>query len=145
MAAFPPRFGHLVLRRHVVARLAATYAASHEIDEVEAGVRLDRGYSAELHERLLSATWAVWQAKPRPASEEKQLARIDEAMQAHPFRPARAVTPTAAWSALLLAIDVNAGFASMAARGLLESPEGQAGLSRGLADAGAWLARELLR
>ncbi|MFT3839360.1 MAG: hypothetical protein QM723_20420 [Myxococcaceae bacterium] len=52
---------------------------------------------------------------------------------------------SAGWSAFLVLIDLDAGLASDSARRILESEEGKRRLADGVAEAGRFLATELLR
>ncbi len=144
---FPPRLSHLATRPVMVAKLAPTYASTHEIDDEEAVERMDRALagSSQLHDDLLAACWLELQAKKRKSDEAALLEKVASVLKDRPQRPGKVAPMTPGWSAFLVLVDVHAGIASDAARRVLESPEGKKKADEGVAEAGRFLASELLR
>lgn len=141
----PPRLAHLATRTVLVAKLEATYAASHGVDLVEAGIRLARGLQGRVLTDLLDATWAGLRATRKRGSDEDVLELVAEHVKERGLRPAKAAQITAGWSAAMVAIDVQAGTAGEGARRIIESVEGRPRVEAGLAEVGLFLAQELLR
>lgn len=142
---YPPRLGHLATRAVVVAKLAPTYAASHEIDDEEAVSRLDRSLQSGLLDDLLAASWEALLGTTSRLDEQGLLEKIAGALKNRPQRPGKVIETTPGWSAFLVRADVEAGIASDAARRLLESDEGQRRAKAGLLEVGNFLAGELIR
>jgi hypothetical protein len=142
---FPPRLGHLATRPVVAAKLRPTYAQTHQIDEEEAEQRLSQALRGPLWEDLLALTWECLQGKTQRLNEEGLLEKVAQALKDRPLRPGRVVEPTPALSAFWVLLDLEAGTASEVARRVLESPEGRKHVQMGLAEAGRFLAGELIR
>lgn len=142
---YPPRLGHLATRAVVVAKLAPTYAASHEIDDEEGVTRMDRALQGSLLGELLTATWEALEGGTVRLDEQGLLEKIAGALQKRPQRPGKVATITPGWSAFLVRTDIEGGIASDAARRLLESDEGRKRFTAGLKEVGAFLAGELTR
>ncbi len=142
---YPPRLAHLATRAVVVAKLLPTYASAHSIDDEEARTRLDAALSGSLLEELLASTWVALQGGTKRLTDDGLLEKVAKSLQDRPLRPGRTVEPTAGWSAFLVLADLSAGTASESARRLMESDAGQARARAGLAEVGAFLARELTR
>jgi hypothetical protein len=142
---YPPRLAHLATRAVVVAKLVPTYAAAHHVDDDEARSRLDASLSGSLLEELLAATWVSLQGGSKRLAEEGLLEKVAKSLQDRPLRPGRTVEPTPDWSAFLVLADLSAGTASEAARRLMETDAGKTRGRAGLAEVGAFLARELTR
>ncbi|MBX7114314.1 MAG: hypothetical protein K1X64_08260 [Myxococcaceae bacterium] len=142
---FPPRLGHLATRSVMVAKLAPTYAASHEIDDEEAVTRLERAVHGALLEDLLAASWDALLGTTSRLDEEGLVEKVAQALKNRPQRPGRVAQTTAGWSAFLVRVDLDLGIASDAARRLLETDEGRKRSAAGLAEVGKFLAGELTR
>jgi hypothetical protein len=142
---YPARLGHLATRKVLVAKLWPTYAEAHQMDAEEAVARLERALEPPLMEQLLAATWEALMAGGKRLDEAGLLEKIAQSLKDRPERPGRQAKPGPEWSALLLLLDLQAGVASEAARGVLERPEGQRMVAAGLATAGSFLAKELTR
>src|SRR5271169_68552 len=142
---YPPRLAHLATRAVVVAKLLPTYASAHSIDDEEARTRLDAALSGTLLEELLASTWVALQGGTKRLTDDGLLEKVAKSLQDRPLRPGRTVEPTAGWSAFLVLADLSAGTASESARRLMESDAGQVRARAGLAEVGAFLARELTR
>ncbi len=144
---FPPRLSHLATRPVLVAKLAPTYANTHEVDDDEAVTRMDRAleHDAALHDDLLAACWTELQAKKRKSDEAALLEKVAQSLKDRPQRPGKVAPMTAGWSAFLVLVDLHAGLASESARRILESPEGKQRLADGVNEVGRFLAAELLR
>jgi len=142
---YPPRLGHLATRAVVVAKLAPTYARAHAIDDDEARTRLAAALSGPLLEDLLATAWASLLEGRKRLTEEGLLEKVAKSLGERPLRPGRAVEPTAGWSAFLVLADLAAGTASEAARRVMETDAGRERARSGVAEVGAFLARELIR
>lgn len=143
---FPPRLAHLATRAVVAARVLPTYSQTHQLDEEIARPRVEAALKTPLHDDLLAATWAALLDGRKRLDEAGLLEKVATTLSERPLRPGRTVSePTPGWSAFLVAIDVAAGIASDAARRVLETPEGQKRTRAGIAEVGAWLAKELTR
>ena len=143
--SYPPRLGHLVTRAVMAARLRPTFAGSHEIDEEEAQERLERALSGRLWELLLETTWDALNDKKRKSDPDAVLERVAGTLKDRPLKPGRIAKQNPAFSAFLVLIDLEAGTASDAARKVLESAQGEAMKQQGLAEAGRFLANELVK
>jgi hypothetical protein len=137
----PPRLSHLLTRAELVARLTATYAKAHEVDEEVAAEVLDRALRGPLREQLLDAIWNALQVGTSRLGDDRLLDKVARAMTDAPRRSKAAVI-TPALGAALIRIDLEAGEAGESARRLLERKEGKAAADAGLAELGAFLARE---
>ncbi len=142
---YPARLAHLATRAVVVAKLSPSYAAAHSLDDEEARTRLQAALSSSLLEDLLASTWSALVAGTKRLSEDGLLEKVAKSLQDRPLRPGRTVEATPGWSAFLVLADLSAGTASESARRLMESDAGRARASAGLAEVGAYLARELTR
>lgn len=145
---YPPRLAHLATRAVVVAKLLPTYAAAHGLDpdDDEARLRLERALAGQLWSDLLSAAWASMQAGVKRLSDEGLLEKVAATLSDRPLRRGRAVTePGPAWSAFMMLIDLEAGTAGDAARRVMEAEQGRKMAAAGLAEAGAFLGKELTR
>lgn len=142
---FPPRLAHLATRAVVVAKLVPTYVAAHQVDEAEAHDRLEGALQGRLLEDLLAATWSAMLGSTKRLTEEGLLEKVAKTLQDRPLRPGRIAELTPGWSAFLLQVDLVAGTASDAAARVMEGDQGQRMSALGLAEAGAFLARELTR
>jgi hypothetical protein len=142
---YPPRLAHLATRAVVVAKLVPTYAAAHGLDDEEARARLDASLSGTLLEELLSGTWTALLGGTKRLDEGGLLEKVAKSLKDRPLRPGRTVQPTTGWSAFLVLADLSAGTASESARRLMETEAGQVRARAGLAEVGAFLARELTR
>ena len=143
--AYPPRLGYLATRAVLVARLVPTYAAAHRLDDDEARERLDRALSGRLAEQLLDATWAALTGSSKRLTADGLLEKVAGSLKDRPLRPGRAAPLTPAWSAFLVLADIEAGTASEPARRVLESEDGRRMAAAGIAEAAAYLAKELTR
>ena len=141
----PPRLGHLVTRAVMAARLRPTFAATHEIDEEEAQERLERALAGRLWELLLVTTWDALNDKKRKVDPEGLLEKIAGTLKDRPLKPGRVAKLNPAFSAFLVLVDLEAGMASDAARKVLESAQGEVMKQQGLAEAGRFLAAELVK
>ena len=142
---FPPRLAHLATRQVVVAKLSPTYASAHQLEEDEARLRLDAALKGPLLEDLLEACWKAMLGGTKRLSEDGLLEKVAKSQQDRPLRPGREATLTPAWSAFLLRADLAAGTATDSAARVLESEQGRKMAAAGLAEAGAFLAKELTR
>lgn len=142
---YPPRLAHLATRAVVTAKLFPTYAATHQVDDDEAVLRVSRALQGPLLDDLLAAAWTELLGGKKKLTDEGLLEKVAQALKERPQRPGKVAPVDPAWSAFLVAIDVHAGLASDSARRVLESEQGAQALGRGVAAAGAHLARELLR
>jgi hypothetical protein len=142
---YPPRLAHLATRAVVVAKLIPTYAAAHSVDDEEARARLEVSLTGPLLEDLLAATWEALLHGSKRLNDDGLLEKVAKSLQDRPLRAGRTVEPTTGWSAFLVLADLQAGTASEAARRLMETDAGQARARAGLAEVGAFLARELTR
>jgi hypothetical protein len=142
---YPARLAHLATRAVVVAKLVPTYAKAHAIDDEEARNRLEAGLTGTLLEDLLAAAWESLLGGTKRLTEEGLLEKVAKSLQDRPLRPGRTVEPTAGWSAFLVLADLAAGTASEAARRVMETDAGQVRARAGLAEVGAFVARELTR
>ncbi len=142
---FPPRLGHLATRAVVVARLAPSYADVHGVSDDEARGHLERALATALYEELLASTWNALRAKHKRLDEAAILEEVAESLGERPLRPGRKMPQTPDTAAFWLLLDVQAGTASESARRVLESDRGRAAAQAGMAEAGAFLARELVR
>lgn len=143
--SYPPRLGHLATRPVLVAKLTPTFSKSHEIDDEEARVRLERAIAGRLWEQLLVATWAALIEGKKTVNDEAVLERVAGSLKDRPQRPGREATLSPAFSAFLVLLDLEAGTAGDSARRVLERPEGQRMAELGLTEAGRFLAKELTR
>jgi hypothetical protein len=142
---YPPRLAHLATRAVVVAKLIPTYAVAHSVDDEEARARLEASFSGGLLEDLLAATWTALLGGKKHLEEDGLLQKVAKSLGDRPLRPGRTVETTPGWSAFLVLADISAGTASEAARRLMETEAGQTRARAGLAEVGAYLARELTR
>lgn len=142
---YPPRLGHLATRAVVVARFMPTYAQTHQVDEEEAAQRLDQALTGRLLEDLLAATWTALLGSTKRLNEEGLLEKVAKTLQDRPLRPGRVVEVTPALGAFFIQIDIAVGTASDAAARVMEGAEGRKRMELGVAEAGAFLARELSR
>jgi hypothetical protein len=142
---YPPRLAHLATRAVVVAKLVPTYAAAHALDDDEARTRLDAALGSSLLEELLAEAWVVLLGGSKRLTEDGLLEKVAKSLQDRPLRPGRSVETTPGWSAFLVLADLSAGTASESARRLMETDAGKARAQAGLAEVGAFLARELTR
>jgi hypothetical protein len=142
---YPPRLGHLATRPVVVNRLVPTYAKAHEIDEQEAGLRLERAIAGPLWEDLLAATWEAMQARVKRLDEQKLLEKVASTLEERPLRYGKVVETNPAWSAFMMVLDLEIGTAGDAARKVMESPQAKKMVAAGLAEAGMFLATELTK
>ena len=142
---YPPRLSHLATRAVLVAKLRPAFAAAHTISDEEATERLGQALSTSLLSELLSAVWAAMKRlKPR-LSEGELLDRVAQTLAQRPLRPGRKVAVNPAWSAFFILADIRANAASDAARRVMESEQGGKMADLGLAEAGTYVAGELLR
>jgi hypothetical protein len=142
---FPARLAHLATRAVVVAKLVPTYARAHALDDDEARTRLDAALSGTLLEEVLAATWKALLGGTKRLNQEGLLEKVAKSLQDRPLRPGRTVEPTTGWSAFLVLADLAAGTASESARRVMETDAGRVRAEAGLAEVGAFLARELTR
>lgn len=142
--AFPPRLSHLATQRIIVAKLVPTFAAAHRIDENEAHSRLMSALKGPLLDQLLDATWSAMLGGTKRLDEESLLEKVARSLK-NPYRPGKEAEVTAGWSAFMVLADIEAGTATDAARRLLESDEGKRRAALGIAEVGAFLAKELTR
>lgn len=142
---FPPRLGHLATRAVVVARLAPTYAAVHEIDDDEAIDRLERALQGSLLDDMLEATWEASLGSTVHLDEQGILDKIADSLKTRPLRPGRETAITPGWNAVLARLDVDMGVASDSARRVLEGDEGRKRLAEGIIEVGKFLCVELMR
>jgi hypothetical protein len=142
---YPPRLSHLANLPVLVARLAPTYAAAHGLDDEEARLRLDGALRGGLRERLLASTWQALLGTTKRLNEAGLLEKVARALQENPTKKGRVAPLDPGWSAFLILVDLEVGTASEAARKVMESEEGRRRSAAGLAEVGAFLARELLR
>lgn len=142
---YPPRLGHLATRKVVAARLGPTYGESHQIDDEEALIRLERALAGRLWEDLLEAAWTELTASSKRLNEEGLLEKIASGLKDRPLRAGRVAKLTPGLSAFLIRADIEAGTATDMARRVLESAEGQRRSAEGLIEAGRHLASELVR
>ncbi len=142
---YPPRLAHLATRAVVAAKFIPTYAAAHAIDEEEAGQRLQVAFNGPLLEDLLAATWTSILGQQKRLDEAGLLEKIAGTLKDRPLKPGRPAPEGPALSAFLLLTDLAAGTASDAARRVLESEQGKKMAGAGLAEAGKFLAAELMR
>lgn len=141
----PPRLGHLATRAVVVAKLTPTYASAHQVDEEEAGIRLDAALRGALLEELLAATWTALLGGTQRLTEDGLLEKIAKTLQDRPLRPGRPAPLTPGWSAFLIQIDLAVGTAGDAAARVMEGEQGRKMAALGTAEAGRFLAKELTR
>ncbi len=142
---YPPRLGHLATRPVVVNRLVPTYARAHQLDEQEATLRLERALVGHVWEDLLAATWEAMKGRVKRLDEAKLLEKVATTLQERPLRYGRAMEITPAWSAFMMLLDLEIGTAGDAARRVMETEQGRRMMATGLAEAGAFLARELTK
>jgi hypothetical protein len=142
---YPPRLAHLATRAVVVAKLIPTYAQAHSVDDEEARARLDASLTGPLLDELLAASWAALLGESKRLNDDGLLEKVAKSLKDRPLRPGRTVETTAGWSAFLVLADLAAGTASEAARRLMETDAGKTRAQAGLAEVGAFLARELTR
>ena len=142
---YPPRLGHLATRPVVVNKLVPTYAKAHQIDEQEAGQRLERAIAGRIWEDLLAATWEAMKSRVKRLDEQKLLEKVLATLGDRPLRYGRVVEPTPAWSAFMMLLDLEIGTAGDAARKVMESEQGRKMAAAGLAEAGMFLAIELTK
>lgn len=143
--SYPARLGHLATRKVVAAKLAPTYAQSHNVDEGEAVGTVERALEGQLWEALLAAAWRALTESKKRLDEDGLLEKIATTLKDRPYRPGRPAKVTPAFSAFLIQLDLEAGTASDMARRVLETPEGARKAEEGLREAGAHLAGELTR
>lgn len=142
---YPPRLSHLATRQVVVAKLAPTYAASHQVDDDEARTRLERALAGPLLDDLLAATWSAILGTAKRLDEAALLEKVAGTLRDRPTRPGRVAEMTPALGAFLVMADIEAGSASDAVRRVMEQAAGQAKAREGLVEAGQLLAKELTR
>jgi hypothetical protein len=142
---YPPRLAHLATKAVIASKLAPTYGVSHQIDDEEAVIRLNRALAGPLLDDLLSTAWTELVATKKKLTDEELLERVARALKDRPQRPGKVASLSPAWSAFLVRVDVEAGLASDSARRVLESDAGAKMVGQGLAEAGKHLATELLR
>jgi hypothetical protein len=142
---YPPRLAHLATRQVVVAKLAPTYAESHQVDDDEAISRLERAFAGPLLDELLSATWQALQESTKRLDETALLEKVALTLRDRPNRPGRVTPMTPALGAFLVMADLEAGTASDAVRRVMEQGAGQAKAREGMVEAGQYLAKELTR
>jgi hypothetical protein len=142
---YPPRLSHLATRAVLVAKLRPAFGEAQDLSDEEATQRLEAALSSSLSTDLLSSAWPAMKAlKPR-LSEVELLDRVAQTLGTRPLRPGRKVKVNPAWSAFFLLADIQAGVASDAARRVIELEQGRKLVAEGLAEAGRYLAAELLR
>jgi hypothetical protein len=129
----------------VVNKLVPTYAKAHQIDEQEAGQRLERAIAGRIWEDLLAATWEAMKSRVKRLDEQKLLEKVFTTLGDRPLRYGRVVEPTPAWSAFMMLLDLEIGTAGDAARKVMESEQGRKMVAAGLAEAGMFLAIELTK
>ena len=140
----PPRLGHLATRQVVVAKLAPTFAVTHEIDDDEARSRLDRALAGSLWSELLDATWTAL-SDTHQKDEAAVLEKVARRLKDRPLKPGKEAEMNPSFSAFLVLLDLEAGTAGDTARRVLERPEGQKMAAAGLLEAGRFLAKELAK
>jgi hypothetical protein len=148
MAQLPLRFLGLVTRSVLAEMMASTYAESRNVEPNEAYERLDIGLKeVKLISGIQREIWAAAIAlKPRLGDSElvDQMAKkVNKAKRFQPLKPKRAQSGSLA--AVMVLIDMGAGFSTGEARDLLLSEEGEKLLSAGYKLIGAHLAAEMLR
>lgn len=141
----PPRLAHLLTVPVLVSRLSPTCAAAHGIEDDYADERVETAMRGPLRTRLLDATWAALRASTSRPGDDELVEKVARSMAARPLRRAKAAAVTPGWSAFLLQVDVDAGVAGDAARRALESDAGRRAADEGIAEAGRFLAREMMR
>ena len=142
---YPPRLGHLATRAVVISKLLPTYANAHQIDDDEAHARLERAIAGRVYEDVLAASWEALLGGTKRLDEEGLLEKVAGALKDRPLRRGKVAQPNPQWSAFMLQLDLEAGTATEAARRVFETDAAQAMLKKGLAEVGAFLAKELTR
>lgn len=142
---FPPRLSHLATRAVVVAKLTPSFAAAHNLEDEEAGQRVDASLRGRLLEDLLEAAWESLQGGAKRLNEDGLLEKVAQSLKDRPLRPGRLAPEGPAWSAFLILLDLEAGTASDSARKVMASEQGAKMARAGLAEAGKFLAAELTR
>lgn len=142
---FPPRLAHLATRAVVVAKLAPSYAAAHQLDDEEAAQRLQLALQGALLQQLLASTWEAMKGKTKRLDEAGLLEKVAGTLKDRPQRPGRLATEGPAWNAFLILLDLEAGTASDAARRVMDTEQGRKMAEAGLAEGGRFLAAELTR
>ena len=148
MAKLPLRFTGLVTRSVLAEMMVQTYAVNKDIDPNEAYERLDVALKElRLIEGLQQSIWRAATAK-KPGLDDSPLVdllakRLDRAKRFKPFKPKR--TESGALAAVMLLVDMGAGYASGDARDLIQSEQGEKLLAEGFRLLGEHLAGEMLR
>ena len=143
--AYPPRLSHLATRAVIGAKLRRAFADAHALSDDEALDRLEKALSSSLLTELLSAVWAAMKELRSRLSEAELLDRVAQTLADRPLRPGRKVAITPTWSAFFLLADIRANVASDAASRVMETEQGSKMAAAGLAEAGRYVAAELLR
>lgn len=142
---YPPRLGHLATRAVLLAKLIPLYAAAHQIDDDEARDRLEIALQPKLIEDILAHTWTALLGGTKKLDENGLLEKVSRSLGDRPLRAGRVIEMTPSLSAFMVIVDLAAGTASDAVRHVMESEDGKRRANAGLADAGKFLAAELLR
>lgn len=146
MALFSRRLPGVLPRAELVRMIAPTYAKARGVDEEEARDRLSRALAvpAALDDVYGGISGALADAKGPRTTEDALVDKLSAGVVARRgrVRPAEA---TAAISAALVRLDLEAGAVPDTLRATLETPRGQALLDEGLRALGAHLVKELLR
>jgi len=127
------------------AKLRRAFADAHALSDDEALDRLEKALSSSLLTELLSAVWAAMKELRSRLSEAELLDRVAQTLADRPLRPGRKVAITPTWSAFFLLADIRANVASDAASRVMETEQGSKLAAAGLAEAGRYVAAELLR
>ncbi|HCF58786.1 MAG TPA: hypothetical protein DFS52_12455 [Myxococcales bacterium] len=147
MDLFSKRLPHVVTRGDLVVLLSPTYAGALRVDEEVAAERIERALAAspELLAALYSGLSDALRERQGPRTSEDALVdKLSAGIGArrHRVKPAQV---SAAVSAALVWMDLEAGVAPEMMRNALETPKGRALLGDGLREIGRHLVKELVR
>ena len=143
---FSKRLPHVVTRADWAVLIAPTYAAAQRLDDDVAQDRIAEALAtpellAQLYQGLSGALVDFRGAR---TSEDALIDRLSLGVQERRAK-VRAAQPTAAISAVLVAIDLAAGIAPEMMRKTLATERGQTLLRDGLKQLGAHLIKELFK
>jgi len=147
MSAYPSDYLGLITRTQLARILTETYALARNIDLDESYRRLEISLSnLKLIEGLQAGIWqGMHEIKPEAVSQkliERAVKRLERRKKFKAIRIRH--QQEGAWAAVTVMIDMNAGFSTGEAIGLLDTPEGAILLEKGFEFLGREIAKTLV-
>ena len=140
------RLPHVLTRSDLALVLAATYAASAQVDFDEAHERLERALASP---RVLDALYrgistALDERKTARKTEDELIDQLSAGVQKRRSR-VKAATLTPGISAVMVMLNLELGYAAEMMRDTLSTPKGHALLEDGLRAVGEHVCKELIK